>query len=83
MQSPVAEPALIEQLIPVPVTVPVPTPAPVIVRVRKGLNVAVQVLSAFIVTEVGLLVPEQLPLHPAKTELAPAMAVSCTTVPWL
>ena len=44
------------------------------------LNVAVQVLFAFITTVVLGLEPEQSPLHPAKTEPASAVAVSVTVV---
>ena len=61
-------------------TVPAPAPAVVTVRTNVGAKVAVTVVAAVSVTVQGP-VPEQVPpLQPVKTELAPGVAVSVTTV---
>jgi hypothetical protein len=71
------------QLIPEGLEVTVPLPLPVLVNVRLNcwvvLNVAVQLLLAFIVTEPSL--QSELPLQPAKVEPLAGLAVSVTTCP--
>jgi hypothetical protein len=64
-------------------TVPVPAPAPSFATVNgyvESVNLAFTDLAALIVTEHAP-VPVQAPLHPAKVDPAPAVAVSVTTVP--
>ena len=71
------------------VTVPLPVPDFVIARVTVcgacGLKVAVQVLLAFIVTEIvtELVVQPVPPLQPAKVEPVAGVAVKVTEVPLL
>ena len=61
-------------------TVPAPAPAVVTVRTNVGAKVAVTAVAVVRVT-VHVPVPEQAPpLQPMKTELAPGVAVSVTTV---
>lgn len=77
---------VVPQLIPAGllVTVPVPVPAritPSIAAPWVGVNVAVIFSLALIVTtQVGPL-PQPPPVHPAKDELAPAVALRVTMVP--
>ena len=71
------------------VTVPLPVPDFVIERVKVcgacGLKVAVQVLLAFIVTEIVTepVVVQPVPLQPAKVEPVAGVAVKVTEVPLL
>jgi len=73
------------QLIPEGFEVTVPLPEPFFETescVSRGPEkVAVTPLAPSIVTEHGLIVPEQAPPHPEKTELPVGVAVSVTTVP--
>ena len=74
----------VPQLIPggFEVTVPLPVPAFVIVSVRFAkLKVAVTLRDPDIVTWQVPVPLQPPPLHPAKTELLPGVAVSVTTVP--
>jgi hypothetical protein len=65
-----------------PVTFPLPVPALVTVNVRWiRLNVAVQVLSASIVTVAVVSAPEQSPVHSAKVAPVSAVAVRVTLAP--
>lgn len=76
----------VPQLIPAGLLVTVPLPVPALFNVSVkvcvgcGLNVAVQETFAVIVNEP---VPQPVPLKPAKTEPAAAVAVSITAVPLL
>src|SRR5438046_7659741 len=63
------------------VTVPVPSPLRPMVSVKVGAKVAVTVVAADIVTVQGPVPVQPPPLQPRKTELAPGVAVSTTTVP--
>ncbi len=72
---------VLPQLIPAGELVTVPLPVPALVTERPkvwSVNVAVQDVTAVIVTDPVL---HPVPVHPAKTEPAAAVAVRVTTVP--
>ena len=64
-------------------TMPVPLPSLMIVSVPTGVNVAVTVVGAVIVTVQPPVPPQPPPLQPVKTEPAAGIAVSVTVAPWL
>ena len=69
------------QLMPAGLEVTVPTPAPALVAVSVvRVKLAVTLRAALMVTEQALLVPEQSPDQPVKTEDASAAAVRVTEV---
>ncbi len=60
-------------------TEPLPEPAFITLRVRRAVKVAVQLLSASIVT---VPLAAQAPLQPENTDPESATGVSVTSVPW-
>jgi hypothetical protein len=75
---------VVGQLIPAGLLVTTPVPLPAVVTVSDSLvalNVALT-FSAAAMVRVQAAVPEHAPLHPEKTELLPAVAVSVIFVFW-